>query len=239
MFYTFEYSHYLFKAFWSKNVNKLIEDLNKTKAKSHATHHEIGLKFINKVLFEGKGEFDKRRREKEGIYYDLKVPSRNAGKTHFFIEYKLYSGEVNNLNKVLDKREKIFAQNDYLYFSYFLERKWKDKTKILKTQKCIYYLVVIILSKKVESLNLKELLDDIKRDAKDFTEKLAHESGVDLEEEELLDVENIIKVADLERELEKKDILLEEKDTLLKENKKIIKQKDKEIKLLKKQLKLK
>jgi len=95
------------------------------------------------------------------------------------------------------------------------------------------------LSKKVESLKLKELLNDIKRDAKDFTEKLAHESGVDLEEEELLGVENIIKVVDLERELEKKDILLEEKDTLLKENKKIIKQKDKEIKLLKKQLKLK
>ncbi len=42
------------------------------------------------------------------------------------------------------------------------------------------------------------------------TEKLAHESGVDLEEEELLGVENMIKVVDLERELEKKNKLLEE-----------------------------
>jgi len=79
---------------------------------------------------------------------------------------------------------------------------------------------------------MKEPLNDTKRDAKDFTEKLAHESGVDLEEEELLGVENMIKVVDLERELEKKNKLLEE-------NKKTIKEMDKELKRLKKQLKLK
>lgn len=83
---------------------------------------------------------------------------------------------------------------------------------------------------------MKELLNNIREDAKDFTEKLKHESDIDLEEEELLGVDNIIEVVDLERELEANKAnfkkILEEKDNLLD-------QKDKEIKRLKEQIKKK
>lgn len=68
--------------------------------------------------------------------------------------------------------------------------------------------------------------------AEDFIKKLEEESGINREEEELLGVENIIKVADLERRLESTKVLLDEKYKLLDE-------KDKEIKKLKKQLKKK
>jgi len=83
---------------------------------------------------------------------------------------------------------------------------------------------------------MKDLLNNIREDAKDFTEKLKHESDIDLEEEELLGVDNIIKVVDLERELEENK---EEHKEELKKIKKIIKEKDKEIKRLKEQLKKK
>lgn len=232
MFYTFDYSNYIFEAFWSKEVNRLVQELNNVKAKSHATHHEIGLKFINKQLFNNKGRFDKRRRKMGGIYSDLRIPSSNTKKRDYNIEYKLYSSKLKNLRKVLDQREKIFVYNEYIYFSYFLQRKWRDKTKLLKTHSCIYYLVILILPKKILSLEMKELLNNIRDDAKDFTEKLKHESDIDLEEEELLGVDNIIKVVDLERELE-------ENKEELKKIKEIIKEKDKEIKRLKEQLKKK
>ncbi len=60
----------------------------------------------------------------------------------------------------------------------------------------------------------------------DFVEKLAQESGVDLDEDDLIPVENIITVVELKRQLEEKDKALEEKD-------KIIKEQEKEIKRLK------
>ncbi len=47
---------------------------------------------------------------------------------------------------------------------------------------------------------------------KDFTDKLAEESGIDEEKEELLGVENMIKVVDLERKVRVLEINLEEKD---------------------------
>jgi len=62
---------------------------------------------------------------------------------------------------------------------------------------------------------VKELIDNIKQDAKDFTKKLAQESDVDLEKEELIGVENIIKVVDLERENQEKDKIIKQ---LKKEN---------------------
>ncbi|MCK4238921.1 MAG: hypothetical protein KAX33_07360 [Candidatus Lokiarchaeota archaeon] len=72
---------------------------------------------------------------------------------------------------------------------------------------------------------MKELLDEVKKDSEEFHRQLAEESGIDLEEEELFGVENMIKVADLERELKEKE--------------KIIEEKEKEIKKLKEQLKKK
>ena len=47
---------------------------------------------------------------------------------------------------------------------------------------------------------------------KDFTDKLAEKSGIDEEKEELLGVENMIKVVDLERKVRVLEVDLEEKD---------------------------
>lgn len=83
---------------------------------------------------------------------------------------------------------------------------------------------------------MKELLDEIKKDSKEFHDQLAEESGIDLDEEELFGVDNMIKAADLERELEEKEKkyikIIEDKD-------KTIEKKEKEIKKLKEQLKKK
>ena len=68
-------------------------------------------------------------------------------------------------------------------------------------------------------------MDEVKKDSEEFHGLLAEESGIDSEEEELFGVENMIKVADLERELKEKE--------------KIIEEKEKEIKKLKEQLKKK
>lgn len=57
---------------------------------------------------------------------------------------------------------------------------------------------------------MDELTNDVKPDAKDFAKEVASKSGVDLEKEEFIGVENILKVDDLERELEEKDKVLEE-----------------------------
>ncbi len=65
---------------------------------------------------------------------------------------------------------------------------------------------------------------------KHFTEKVADKSGLDEEKEELLGVDNIIKVVDLEKKLSEKDQIIDEKD-------KIIEEKDKEIERLKAQMK--
>ncbi len=65
--------------------------------------------------------------------------------------------------------------------------------------------------------------------AEDFTKKVAEESEIDSEREELLGVDNIFKAVDLERRLEEKGKQLKEKDKQLKEI-------EKEIKQLKKQL---
>ena len=65
--------------------------------------------------------------------------------------------------------------------------------------------------------------------AEDFTKKVAEESGIDSEKEELLGVDNMFKTIDLERRLEEKESEVKEKDKQLKE-------KEKEIKQLKKQL---
>jgi len=129
----------------------------------------------------------------------------------------------------LNKREKIFAFSDYLYFTYFLRRVWKEMNEILKAHDCIYYLIIIGIPKITEKIPINELETVIKMGAEDFTKKVAEESGIDSEREELLGVDNIFKAVDLERRLEEKGKQLKEKED-------VIKEKEKEIKQLKKQL---
>ena len=129
----------------------------------------------------------------------------------------------------MNKRKKSFAFSDYLYFVYFLRRVWKDKSEVLKAQDCINYLVIISIPKKTEKIPINELVSTIKMGAEDFTKKVAEESGIDSEKEELLGVDNMFKTVDLERRLEEKESEVKEKDKQLKE-------KEKEIKQLKKQL---
>jgi len=243
MIFEFKYQHYEFKAFWSKDVNSLIKELKALYAKSYTSQHDSALKFVNERLFEGKGEFIAGQRKKGELYSDLKVPIE-VGTEHITLEYKLCTSQLKYLRREIADIEDIFSRNDYFYFSFFLQRVWKNKTKILKVHDCMYYLVAIILSKKVRAIDLKELIDNIKQDAKDFTKKLAQESNVDLEEEELIGVDNIIKVVDLEREnqekdrkIKEKDDALKEKDDALKEKEKIIKKQEQEIERLRKQLK--
>ncbi len=96
----------------------------------------------------------------------------------------------------------------------------------------MFYLIIVIFSREIEPLNLKELLNEVIKEEMEFTKEVALKSGVDLDEEELYAVGNMIKVRKLERELEEKDKKLEEKDKELEE-------KDKEIERLKAQLKTK
>jgi len=236
MHYSSEYKKYKFIGFWCDIVAEFVNKLKKTKTTSHATHHELGLRFINQNLFNNLGKFDKRKRERDSRYFDLKIPSDDPNKPYLSIEYKLYSNVLKNLNRILWRRKEIFKENDYIYYSYFLRRGFKVKPKNLNDKSCIYYLVIIIFSKKIEEIDLKELLDEIKKDSKEFHDQLAEESGIDLDEEELFGVDNMIKAADLERELEEKEKkyikIIEDKD-------KIIEDKEKEIKKLKEQLKKK
>ena len=87
------------------------------------------------------------------------------------------------------------------------------------------------------------MLDEIKKDSKEFHDQLAEESGIDLDEEELFGVDNMIKAADLERELEEKEKkyikIIEDKDKIIEDKDKTIEKKEKEIKKLKEQLKKK
>ncbi len=110
-----------------------------------------------------------------------------------------------------------------------LELSLKEKGKVLKTKTCIYYLVIIILSSKTRLIPINDLVDDIKMGAEDFTKKLEKESGIDDDKEELLGVENMIKVVDLERKVSVLEAELDEKDRELDE-------KDREIDRLKAQL---
>lgn len=90
-------------------------------------------------------------------------------------------------------------------------------------------MIVIIFPKKVKSIELKELLTEVKTEAIKFTKEVAEISGVDRKKEELIGVENMIKVEDLERQIaEQKDLLTEQKELLAK--------KEKEIEQLKKKL---
>ncbi len=238
-----DYKAISFHTFWSRDTSKVINEVLNKKSKSYATHHDIFLRFLNDQLFKGQGVLNKEFRRKGKTYPDLLIPSKTEGKEYEIIELRTHTSELKYLRRELNKREKIFAFSDYLYFAYFLRRVWKEKNKILKVHDCIYYLVIISIPKKTEKIPINELEAVIKMGAEDFTKKVAEESGIDSEREELLGVDNIFKTVDLERRLEEKEDLIKEKDKQLKENAKQLKEnvkqlkeKEKEIKQLKKQL---
>ena len=225
-----KYKFSQFVGFWCNKVLELVNNLKLVRVKSKVSQHDIALSFINKELFEGNGIYDNRFRKKGEKYFDLKVPSKNKNKDYDIIEFKLFTEELKNIRQVLKNREEIFQFNDYLYFSYFLRLKFKNKSKLLKTHHCIYYLVVIIFDNKIVGVNMKELVNEIKENANDFKEHLIDESELYRETCELMGVDNIIRVDDLERELEE---IKEEKEQVEIEKRQIEAEKKKLEKMLK------
>ncbi len=224
-----DYENFKIYAFWSKKVSDLINEINSVHGKSYATQHDITLKFINDNIFQGEGEFNREFREQGKTYPDLKIFLKAPEKRFEVVELRIHTSELKYLRRELNKREKTFSKSDHLYFSYFLQLSLKEKGKVLKTKTCIYYLVIIILSSKTRLIPINDLVDDIKLGAEDFTKKLKKESGIDDNKEELLGVENMLKVVDLERKVSVLEAELDEKDRELDV-------KDKEIDRLKAQL---
>ena len=219
-----------FIAFWSKKITDFFNLIEKTGSNAHVTHHDLLVKFVNKEYLSGAGETDHKKREKGSKHDDLTTPSD-------VIEFKFRSNALESLPGVLRSTEEIFKRNDLIHFAYFRRRLKKDKTKIIKTRGCIYYLIIIIFPKDVERLNLKALLKEVRKEEMDFTKEVAKESGIDMDDEELYAVGNMINEIKLERELEEKDKVLEEKDKALEEKDKALEEKDKIIKQLKEQIK--
>ena len=112
-----------FIAFWSKNVNEFVNKINDTASHAHATHHDLLVKFVNNEYLGGTGELNHKKRVKGSKHDDLTISSD-------VIEFKFRSNRLESLPSVLKNRESIFKRNDYIYYSYFLERDRKDKTKI-------------------------------------------------------------------------------------------------------------
>ncbi len=236
-FHSKECKNFRFIAFWSKKISEFVEKIRKTTSNAHVTHHDLLVKFINKEYLSGMGELDHKKRVQDSKHDDLTLPSD-------VIEFKFRSDALKSLPGVLRTRTDIFRRNDHLYFAYFRRRGRKGKTKIIKTQSCIYYLIIIIFPREITSLDFKKLLKKVIKEEMDFTKEVAYKSDVDLDDEELYAVGNMIKEIKLERELEEKDKVieekdkvLEEKDKLLEEKDKVLEEKDREIERLKEQLK--
>jgi len=212
-----------FIAFWSKKITNFFNLIERTGSNAHVTHHDLLVKFVNKEYLNEAGEMDHKKREKGSKHDDLTTSSD-------IIEFKFRSNALESLPGVLRSAEEIFKRNDLIYFAYFRKRLNKDKTKIIKTRGCIFYLIIIIFPKDVERLNLKALLKEVRKEEMDFTKEVAKESGIDMDDEELYAVGNMINEIKLERELEEKDKALKEKDKALEEKDKIIKQLKEQIK---------
>ena len=246
-----DYGKFQIQAYWSKKVNGLVDEITSHHTKSYATQHDIVLKFVNDNTFQGKGEFNTEFRKKGKTYSDLKILATKNDEGFEVVELRVHTSQLKYLRNELKKREKTFSNSDHLYFAYFLQVGLKEKGKVLKDKMCIYYLVVIKLSKKTQIIPINDLVAELKMGTEDFTKKLTKESGIEEEKEELLGVENMIKVADLElkvrglkedigekdKKLNEKDKKLNEKDKKLNEKDKVIDEKDKEIERLKAQLK--
>jgi len=222
LFHSKECKNFRFIAFWSKKITSFVNHIEKTDTNARVTHHDILVNFVNEEYLDGAGELDYEKRVKGSKHDDLSLPSK-------VIEFKFRSSALTSLPGVLRNAKDIFTRNNFLYFAYFRRRIKKDKTKIIKTRGCIYYLIIIIFPKEIEQLNLKALLKEIRKEEMEFTKEVAQKSGIDMDDEELYAVGNMIKEIKLERKLEEKDKIIEEKG-------KIIEEKDKIIKRLKKQL---
>lgn len=236
-----DYFNFQIHAFWSKDISALIAKITSQHGKSYATQHDLVLNFINDTLFEGKGELNKEFREKGKSYPDLKIPLRDTKEGFEIVELKVRTSQLKYLRGELNKREKVFSTSDHFYFSYILQIGSKGEGKIIKDRACIYYLVIIKISKQTKTIPINDLVDAIKMGTDNFTKELAEKSGLDEEKEELLGVENMIKVVDLERKVSMLESTLDEKDKILIEERiqheEAVKEKDKEIQRLKNQLK--
>jgi len=221
-FHSKECKNFRFIAFWSKKITEFVDQIEKTGTNARVTHHDLLVNFVNEEYLDGAGELDHEKRVKGSKHDDLSLHSK-------VIEFKFRSSALISLTGVLRNAKDIFTRNDFLYFAYLRRRIKKEKTKIIKTRGCIYYLIIIIFPKEIEQLNLKALLKEIRKEEMEFTKEIAQESGIDMDDEELYAVGNMIKEIKLERKLEEKDKTIEEKD-------KTIEEKDKIIKRLKKQL---
>jgi hypothetical protein len=194
------------------------------------------LQFLNDTLFEGKGAFNKEFRVKGKTYPDLKIPAKEAEKGFEIVELKVRTSRLKYLRGDLKGRDEIFSASDHFYFSYLLQVGSKDPGKIIKDRVCIYYLVVIKISKRSLSTPIHELVEAIRMGTKDFTKEEAEKSGLDEEKEELLGVDNMIKTVDLERKVRGLEADLEEEKTLRKQKEKQIDEKEKQIDEKEKQL---
>lgn len=226
-------------AFWSNKITTLVQKMTTLPAKSYAGQHDLVLHFINETLFKGMGKFNKEFRVKGRKYFDLKVPVKESTKEFEVVELMLRTSQLKYLKNELNKREEVFSTSDHLYFSYLLQAVSKEEGKIILERKCIYYVVIINISKQTLLIPINKLVEEIKMGTKHFTKELAKKSGIDEEKEELLGVENIIKVVDLERKLSAKEAELKDKDKIIEEKEKQLNEKDKEIARLKAQLKKK
>ena len=243
-----DYGKFQIHAYWSKKVNSLVNEITSHHTKSYATQHDIVLKFVNDNIFRGKGEFNKEFRKKGKTYSDLKISAIKNNRGFEVVELRVHTSQLKYLRNELKKRKKTFSNSDHLYFAYFLQVGLKDKGKVLKDKTCIYYLVIIKLSSKTQTIPINDLVVELKMGTENFTKKLTKKSGIEEEKEELLGVENMIKVVDLERkvrgleeDIEEKVKKLEEKkksyEEIVKKKDKNLEEKDKEIERLKAQLK--
>jgi len=224
-FHSKECKNFKFISFWSKKITDLVNQIKKTGSSARVSHHDLLVKFINLECFEGAGKLDGRQRVKDSKHDDLTLPSK-------VIEFKFRSSALESLPGVLRDAKDIFSRNDLIYFGYLRKRAKKDKTKIIKIQGCIYYLIIIVFQKEIEHLNLKALLKEVRKEEMIFTKEIAEKSGIDLDDEELYAVGNMIKEIQLESVIEEKVKELEEKN-------KELEAKDKEIERLKARLKTK
>jgi len=203
-----------------------MESFKSRKGRNYAGQHDLVLGFVNDTLFEGKGEFNREFRVKGKIYPDMKISVEDSEKGFEIVELKLRTSELKYLRGELNKRENIFSTSDHLYFSFLWRVGSKEEGKVILDRTCIYYLVIIKLSKTTLSIPINELISEIKMGTKHFAEEVKEKSGIDEEKEELLGVDNIFKVVDLERELKIRDIKLEEKDQVIEEKDQVIEEKD-------------
>lgn len=224
-FHSKECKNFKFISFWSKKIADLVNQIKKTGSSARVSHHDLLVKFINLECFEGAGKLDGRKRMRGSKHDDLTLPSK-------VIEFKFRSSALESLPGVLREIKDIFSRNDLIYFGYIRKRSKKDKTKIIKIQGCIYYLIIIVFQKEIEHLNLKALLKEVRKEEMIFTKEIAEKSGIDLDDEDLYAVGNMIKEIQLEGVIEAKDKELKAKD-------KELEAKDKEIERLKARLKTK